>query len=151
LGNAQFKIVPILQTLTALKAGDLALSPLNGTVVVRVSNGSRGNNFPGGFDFDGFFARPEQVPLSVEQQSVRVLPLPQENVPPGFSGAIGNYSLSFSAGPTNVVAGDPITVKIQISGQGYLDGIAIPPLDWKDFKTFPATVKTETTDALGVQ
>jgi hypothetical protein len=87
----------------------------------------------------------------VEQQTIRVLPLPAENVPPGFTGAIGTYALTFSAGPTNVAAGDPITVKVQISGRGYLDGISLPDLGWKDFKTYPPTSKVETTDPLGLQ
>jgi hypothetical protein len=153
LGNAQFTVIPIYQTVTPVKTGDLALASINGSVVVRIATGGRRSIFDG-FDPDDPFGpatRAEQVQLTVDQQSIRVLPLPQENVPPGFAGAIGIYQLSYNAGPTNVTAGDPITVRIQISGRGYLDGISIPALDWKDFKTFPPTTKTETTDPLGLQ
>src|SRR5262249_428500 len=34
---------------------------------------------------------------------------------------------------------------------GYLDGVSVPPLDWKDFKSYPPTIKTEITDQLGLQ
>ena len=151
VGNAQFTVIPILQTITPIKTGDLALGPVNGSVMAHVVTGGR--NF---FEIDpedpwGPATRVQQVPLTVEQQTMRALPVPTENVPPGFSGAIGNYQLSFSAGPTNVAAGDPITVKVQISGKGYLDGVAIPELAWKDFKTYPPTTRTETTDPLGLQ
>ena len=52
--------------------------------------------------------RPQQLPLTVEQQTLRVLPLPQENVPPGFSGAIGSYNMSCSAGPTTLLPVIPL-------------------------------------------
>jgi hypothetical protein len=75
---------------------------------------------------------------------VNVLPLPKENVPPGFSGAIGNYSLRVTAGPTNVAVGDPITVRVQISGRGALDSLTLPAqTDWRDFNTYPPPSKVE--------
>ena len=93
VGNAQFTVIPILQTVTPIKTGDLALGPVNGSVVARVVTGGR--NF---FEIDpedpfGPAMRAQQVPLTVEQQMMRVLPVPTENVPRGFSGAIGNYQL----------------------------------------------------------
>jgi hypothetical protein len=154
LGAAQFNVIPFYQTVTPVKTGDLALAPINATIVVRIVTGGRRTIFDSGFDPEDPFGpatRPEQVALTVDQQTIHVLPLPQDNMPPGFSGAIGNFQLAYSAGPTNVTAGDPITVRIQISGRGYLDGVAIPPLEWKDFKSFPPTIKTETTDPLGLQ
>ena len=152
VGNNQFTVISIYQAMTPVKTGDLALAPLNGSVVVKIPTGGPRNPFD--IDMDDPFGpatRSQQVPLTVDQQTIRVLPLPTENVPPGFSGAIGTYTLSFSAGPTNVAAGDPITVKIQISGRGYLDGIALPDFGWKDFKTYPPTSKVETTDPLGLE
>jgi hypothetical protein len=61
-------------------------------------------------------------------------------------------SMSMSAGPTNIAAGDPITVKVQISGRGSLDALTLPEQPaWHEFKTYPPTTKTETTDQLGLQ
>jgi hypothetical protein len=83
---------------------------------------------------------------------MRVLPLPETNKPAEFNGAIGNFSMSFQAGPTNVAVGDPITLKIKISGRGSLDSISLPAQnDWRDFKLYPATSKVEPTDALGLE
>jgi hypothetical protein len=57
-----------------------------------------------------------------------------------------------SVGPTNVATGDPITVKVQVSGRGALDSLALPEQNaWRDFKTYPPTTKVETTDPLGLQ
>ena len=52
---------------------------------------------------------------------MQVLPLPRENVPSGFGGAVGTYSLSLTVSPTNVAMGDPVTVKVQITGYGALE------------------------------
>jgi hypothetical protein len=81
-----------------------------------------------------------------------VLPLPKENVPANFNGAVGNFSMTVTAGPTNVAAGDPITVKVQITGRGTLDSLALPEQSaWREFKTYPPTTKLDTTDALGLR
>ena len=43
--------------------------------------------------------------LSAEPETLAVLPLPKENVPANFNGAVGTYSMTVSAGPTNVADG----------------------------------------------
>jgi hypothetical protein len=88
----------------------------------------------------------------MDPKNLKVLPLPSSNAPPNFSGLVGNYTMAFSAGPTNVAVGDPITVKVQISGQGHLDGITLPDFGaWQDFKTYPPNTRVETTDPLGIK
>src|SRR5436190_7750608 len=60
--------------------------------------------------------------------------------------------MNFSAGPTNVAVGDPITVRVQLAGRGALDALALPDQPaWRDFKTYPPTAKVETTDPFGLQ
>ncbi len=90
--------------------------------------------------------------MSAEPETLTALPLPNENVPADFNGAVGNYSMTVTAGPTNVTAGDPVTVRVQISGRGAFDSLALPAQNaWGDFKTYPPTTKLDTTDALGLQ
>jgi hypothetical protein len=154
VGNNQFTIIPVLTAITPIKDGQLTLDALNGSVMVyRQAGGGRRQVNP--FDIDSFFGPPmeqQQIPLAIEQQTINVRPLPSENVPPGFNGAVGNYTMAFTAGPTNVAVGDPITVKVQISGHGNLDALSIPEQpEWRDFKTYPPTSKVETHDPLGVQ
>jgi hypothetical protein len=72
-------------------------------------------------------------------------------VPANFNGAVGNYKMDFTAGPTNIAVGDPITLKVQITGQGHLEGINLPEMGaWRDFKTYPPTTHVEITDKLGI-
>ncbi|MGH7971698.1 MAG: BatD family protein, partial [Limisphaerales bacterium] len=125
IGNAVYTVVPVSFTLRAVKGGSLTLGPLTANATLELPSANRQRDV---FDPFGMFGRNEQrqVVLATELEKVQSLPLPQENVPAGFNGAVGAYTLSMSAGPTNVAAGDPITVKVQISGRGSLDSLKLP-------------------------
>jgi BatD DUF11 like domain len=147
IGSRTYTIVPISIALIANRTGTLSLGPFAANIVVVLPSRGGGDPF-----FQQFFNTGEQKRLSLgtEQVSVQSLPLPEENRPAIFNGAIGNYSMSVSAGPTNVTAGDPITVRVQISGRGSIDDIKLPEQAWRDFKTFSPTVKTDSADPLGL-
>lgn len=143
VGNRQFTVVPMTCAATTVKTGPLKTGNLTASVVL---------NPPDIFErMTGRRSDTEQVPLALAPQTFQVLPLPANNVPPNFNGAVGNYTLNVSAGPTNVATGDPITIKVQISGRGALAALTLPPNEWDGFKTYPPTAKTETTDPLGIQ
>ena len=56
------------------------------------------------------------------------------------------------AGPTNVVVGDPITVKIKLIGKGALDTLVLPPFEeGANFKAFALTNRVAATDLLGLE
>ena len=150
IGNRVYTIVPISVPLTAVKSGTLSLGPFTASVVVVLpSQNSGGDPF-----FRQFFNQGEQkqVSLTSDQISIQSLPLPAQNVPANFNGAIGNYTMTVTAGPTNVAVGDPITVRVQIAGRGALDAVKLPDQSgWTDFKLFPPTSKVETGDQLGLE
>jgi hypothetical protein len=142
VGNATYNVVPFSFTLTPVKSGNLAIGPLNGTVVVH--GGQR--------DFWGNFRQRAQVPFTSEPQKLLATSVPTEGAPANFTGAVGNYTMNVNIGPTNVAAGDPITVRVQISGRGALDALMLPEqAGWGDFKSYPPTAKVETSDPLGLQ
>ena len=108
----------------------------------------------GGDPIQQFFNQGEQkqVSLATETASVESLPLPEQNKPANFNGAIGDFTMAASIGPTNVTVGDPVTVRVQISGHGALDAIQLPDRSaLQNFKIFPPTTKTETSDQLGLE
>lgn len=160
-GNLVYNILSFKRSVMAVKAGELNLGPAecNLTVIVPVQGRRRGDPFDMLGDsfndpFDMFRSRGEARPvkLSSDPVAIKVLPLPTENVPAGFSGAVGSYAMQATIGPTNVAVGDPITIKVQITGQGALDTLSLPPIDFgPDFKIYPATSKTQPTDQLGIE
>ena len=150
VGNRVYTVVPLSIALTATKAGNLTLGPFTASlVVVLPSQNQGGDSFFGQFFNQG---EQKQVTLATDQINVQSLALPAENVPANFNGAVGDYTLAVSAGPTNVSAGDPITVRLQIAGRGALDALKLPDQSgWNNFKMFPPTSKVETSDQLGLE
>ena len=139
LSNQVYNLVTFKLAITPVKAGGLTLGPA--TVVLLVPDKNRRADF--------FFGRPEQqVPMTAEKIVVQVLPIPEQNVPPTYAGAVGSFSLALTAGPTNVAVGDPITVRVQIRGRGALDAVRLSPQpDWNEFKSYPASSRIEGGDA----
>ncbi|NUQ50986.1 MAG: BatD family protein, partial [Phycisphaerae bacterium] len=79
-----------------------------------------------------------------EVDPVEVLPLPQEGRPPGFSGAVGRYTVHASASPTSVRVGDPIELTIDVGGEGPLEALPPPALTQQPALTQAFRVPTET-------
>jgi hypothetical protein len=152
VGNTVYNLAIFKLTAMAARTGTLTLGPVEEslTILIPMTNQRRSRD-----PFESFFGGPQyqQHPatLTSEAVSMKVLPLPTQNIPETFNGAIGSYQLSVTAGPTNIGVGDPITVRMQISGRGPLDSLILPPQpDWRDFNTYPPTSKVETTDDLGL-
>ena len=148
VGNRVFTVIPLSMPLTATRSGALTLGPFTATCVVVLP--SQNQNDP----FAQFFNRGEQrqLTLATEPVNVESRSLPESGKPADFSGAVGQFTMTATAGPTNVTVGDPITVRVQISGRGGLDAITLPLADaLKNFKTYPPTTKLETTDPFGFQ
>jgi hypothetical protein len=151
IGNRVYTVIPLTFALTAMKSGALSLGPFtaSATIVVPSANNQGGDPF-----FRQFFNQGEQkqVSLATETLTVESLPLPAENVPADFNGAVGDYQLTATVGPTNLAVGDPVTVRVQISGRGALDAIQLPDQSaLRDFKIFPPTSKVENSDRLGLE
>ena len=150
VGNRVYTEIPLAVPLTAVKTGALTLGPFSASaVVVLPSQNQGGDPF-----FRQFFNQGEQkqVTLATEPMKVESLPLPEQNKPVNFTGAVGQFDLVASAGPTTVTVGDPITVRVQIAGHGALDAVTLPVQDaWNNFKTYPPTTKLETSDPFGFQ
>jgi len=150
VGNRVYTVIPLAVPLTAVRTGALALGPFTATVVVVLPSQNQG----GDPFFRQFFNQGEQkqITLASEPVAVESLPLPEQNRPVNFSGAIGNFTMTATAGPTTVTTGDPVTVRVQISGRGALDAVALPAqAAWNGFKAYPPTAKLETTDQFGFQ
>jgi hypothetical protein len=149
IGNHSYVVIPIAVPLTAIQPGQLTLGPFTASAVVVTPSQNQG-----GDPFFRMFNQGEQkqVTLATAPVTVESLPVPEQNKPANFTGAVGDFMLTASAGPTTLTVGDPITVRVQISGSGALDAVTLPTQDaWNNFKTYPPTSKLETTDQFGFQ
>ena len=142
IDGQRFNVATFKTYVVPVKAGKLDLGPATMAVNVPRPN-SRTTIFGELLDW-------QSVTLESEPQPLQVLPLPRENVPAGFNGAVGSFSLNAGVSPTNVAVGDPITVKVQISGRGTLDAVTLPPQNgWQEFKLYPPTTDFQPSDQLG--
>jgi hypothetical protein len=140
VGGVAFSVLPLVFPLTALKPGEWNLGPVAASVTAHLPANR------GGDPFAGFFNRtvPQRVALAGAAVKIQILPLPTEGRPGDFTGAVGQFTLQASAGPTNVAVGDPVTVKAALSGQGMIDQLALPDFGaWRDFKVYPPTTKVD--------
>ncbi|MBF0457682.1 MAG: protein BatD [Nitrospirae bacterium] len=120
----------------SLKLGPAALRC---NILVRAS---RGNLPRGAFDddfFSNFFdsARAEPIELKSETLNMKVLPLPEEGKPKGYKGAIGSFGLDASVSPPEVKTGDPVTLKMTVTGRGNFNSVTVPDIEGNN----PAPIK----------
>ncbi len=81
---------------------------------------------------------------------LKVLPLPTEGRPKDFSGAVGDFQVSSDISPARVAAGDPLTLRLHISGAGNFDRVDPTMFDHLDhWKTYPAKSSFTPSDAVG--
>lgn len=160
VGRQVYNLLTFRTTATAVKPGLLNLGPFEVSLVLRIPVNRRQRDPQDPFSselFEGFFGgnmERRRVSLLSDEQKLNVLPLPTAGKPADFSGAVGRYTMDVSASPTSLAVGDPITLKIQIRGDGALDSLPLPPVNgpaWSDFKSYPPTSKVESSDDLGIQ
>lgn len=129
--------------ITPLKSGDLTIQYIMSLLVQRPRtsiNQSRmsGNNFFDSLFGSAIISHTEEVDISSVPTSIKVNPLPTQGKPDSFTGAIGEFKIeSISATPEKAQVGDPITLKMAISGSGNFERISPPALDikgnWKSY------------------
>lgn len=88
--------------------------------------------------------------VETDRLEIEVHPLPEENQPAAFSGAIGEFTLKAFPGSNTVKAGDPLTLRLQVAGQGNFDRILPPVLDLGDqWRTYDPETSFRQGDVLG--
>jgi hypothetical protein len=102
-----------------------------------------------GRDLFDFFGRTRRVRISTKSATINVKPLPTEGQPADFSGAVGQYTLKASVDRTQVAAGEPLELTVEIHGEGNLKTLSPPRLPTLEhFKSFDPEI-TETTARAG--
>lgn len=60
--------------------------------------------------------------------TVRVKALPEQGKPASFTGAVGQYRIDSQIEPREVEVGQPVTLKIRVSGEGNINTVQLPSL-----------------------
>ena len=124
--------------------GSRTIEPMEIEATVRVQRARTRDPFD---LFDGVLDRGADVPASAVSQPVEieVLPLPAAGRPDGFSGMVGDLSVTTTIDRDSVAANEAVTMRVDVSGTGNLRSIAPPRFD------LPPTIEAfppETNDRL---
>ena len=93
---------------------------------------------------------PKDIDVVSPPQEVKVLELPAEGRPADFHGAIGTFSIASDILPNKADAGDPMTLRMRITGSGSFDRVDSSMLDHLDqWKTYPPKSSFNTSDPIG--
>ena len=127
--------------ITAVKPGEFEIGPAELVTLYRFRDSRR--------VFGGFEQR--RLTFSSKPISLRVLSPPATGRPPDYAGAVGRFQMQVTASPTNVTVGDPITVRVRVSGTGNFDGLRLPEIPANSgFQAYPGTNLFVEADPLGL-
>jgi hypothetical protein len=121
------------------QSGTLELSPMELTCQVKIQRRGRSGDIFDQFFNDPFFGGGQTVNVPVKSSSVKisVLPLPGNNIPASFKGAVGIYSLKASLSKGSAKTNEPISLKATVSGTGNVKVLEAPLLTLpQDFEKY---------------
>ncbi|HVO77082.1 MAG TPA: BatD family protein [Candidatus Bathyarchaeia archaeon] len=131
LDGRNYATITFRKALIPKRAGTLTI-PESSVQCAAVSGNLRGPDFFDDFFNNSFFGARrgamKKYVIPSNSPSLAVKDLPQERKPASFGGLVGAYQISASASPLDVSVGDPITLKVTLSGPDYLGNVDLPPL-----------------------
>jgi hypothetical protein len=141
-GGIMYAIVEFKTQISAAKAGEFSLGPVKLKLNIIPKTIMRTPPSPSN-DFFGSY-EPTPIELTSNTLTLDVLPLPAKNRPDDFKGAVGDFSLDLQAFPVEVKAGDPLTLKMTVSGKGNFNTVTSPAMrQCEGFKTYEPQIKQE--------
>jgi len=113
------------------RSGTLDIDPMEVGCVVQVQNRKRSNDIFDQFFNDPFFGNVSNVNYKVRSEPLKitVAPLPAQNVPKGFAGAVGKFSMEAWLDKRETKTNEPITLKVKITGRGNLKLLEAPAVN----------------------
>ncbi len=112
------------------QTGELKVTPFELNVPVQIRKQKSGNNF-----FDDFFNDPfgnsQRYDYDAKSNSVKVdvKPLPGNDVPKSYNGAVGDFKFSASVDKENVKTNESLTLKLSVSGTGNISLLNLPEIN----------------------
>ncbi len=112
------------------QTGELSVTPFELDVPVQVQKKRRSNNAFDDFFNDPFFGIGQTIDFTAKSNSLKinVEPLPSDNVPDSFNGAVGNFSIDSQIDKDQTKTNEPVTLKLTISGTGNISLLDMPEL-----------------------
>lgn len=144
----QYRVAVIRKTaLFPTQSGKLVISPLEVRCAYQLQSRKKSNDPFDSFFNDPFFSRMQNVEQDFKSNplNVTVDPLPG-NPPAGFGGAVGRFTFTATADKKEVKTGDPITLRLTVTGSGNIKLLTPPkPNLPADFEAYDPKITDEIT------
>ncbi len=153
VNGTNYVVFSFQSAITAVKTGTLQIPEASLEARLQVPGRA-----PQGFeDFfnnlpipQGMFTDTREVTLKTKPVQLEVQPLPKDGRPEDFSGAVGKFTMEATVSPRKAAAGEPVTLKVAVSGQGNFEGMGAPVLTGDEgWRSYPPSDKFQSTDAVG--
>lgn len=142
-----YNVIELRTALFPLVSGNIEIPPAKFKCDIIIRQQSYSNSI---FDeFIGRGGRKYPIERSTDSIKLKIKSLPELDKPEDFAGTVGKFTMDVLAKPIKVKVGDPITLSINIRGEGNIQTIGEPvitPGDEKDFKIYPAETDMTITD-----
>jgi len=97
----------------------------------------------------GMFTNARQVSVETRPVQIEVSPLPKQGKPENFTGAVGKFKMEATVNPKKSGPGDPVTLRVVVSGQGNFEAMGAPELtDAENWRTYPPSENFRPEDAV---
>jgi hypothetical protein len=144
IGGEEFVVLTWHSVLAMIKPGTFSLtaeSPLTVKIRTQSRHDSLLDDQFGDPFLRNFFGNTvsKEITATSPAYELTVLPLPSEGRPADFRGAVGEFKIASDISSTTAQAGDPITLRMRVSGAGNFDRVDSAMLEHLDqWKTYPA-------------
>ena len=141
----------------AVKPGKFSLtveSPLTVRIRTRPQRDSMIDDMLGDPFMQNFFGATvtKEITATSLPSDLTVLELPTRERPPNFSGAVGSFKIAGDISSAAAAAGDPLTLRMHVTGSGNFDRVDSTMLEHLDqWKTYPPKSSFKASDALGLK
>lgn len=92
---------------------------------------------------DPVFGRGKTAMVRSDPISIHVKALPDVGRPADFGGAVGRFSVTAEAQPRQLAVGDPVTLRVDIEGDGNVQSIPEPTISPQGFEVYAPTIELE--------
>jgi hypothetical protein len=156
INGEPFVLLTWRSTVAVVKPGSFSLSaevPLTVKIRTRPKRESSMDDRFGDPFWQNLFGAtiPKDVNVTSPAQQLTVHELPAEGRPVDFHGAIGTFSITSDVSPPKADVGDPLTLRMRVTGSGNFDRVDSSMLDHLDqWKTYPPKSSFNTSDPIGL-
>jgi BatD DUF11 like domain len=129
--------------MAAVKPGKYSVN-FTAPVTVRIRTQPRGDSLLDDLLGDPFMQNvfgstvQKNITVTSPDTAFTVLPLPTEGRPPDFGGAVGSFKIATDVSSAKTTAGDPLTLRMHVSGVGNFDRVQSSMLsgsaEWKTYE-----------------